>query len=81
MRLGQLVTPEALTLTIGGWSRSEIETAIEHLIQLLDASEASSVDLEPDAETCVGDGLPGDMSDAESDQPIVRFRVGRRLRR
>ncbi len=81
MRLGQLVTPEALTLTIGGWSRVEIETAIEHLIELLDASEASSVDLEPDAETCVGDGLSGDMTDAEADQPIGRLRVGHRLRR
>ena len=81
MRLGQLVTPEALTLTIGGWSRSEIETAIERLIELLNADEVSSVDLEPDAETCMGDGLPGDMTDAEADQPIYSLRVGRRLRR
>ena len=81
MRLGQLVTPEALTLTISGWSRVEIETAIERLIELLDSGDASSTDLEPDAETCVGDGLPGDMSDAESDLPVVCFRVGRRLRR
>ncbi len=81
MRLGQLITPEALTLTISGWSRSEIETAIERLIELLDSDEASSVDLEPDAETCMGDGLAGDMTDAEVDQPVARLRIGHRLRR
>ena len=81
MRLGQLVTPEALTLTIGGWSRVEIETAIERLIELLDSGDASSADLEPDAETCIGYGLPGDVTDAETDQPILRLRVSHRLRR
>lgn len=48
MRLDQLVTPEALALTIGGWSRPEIETAIERLIEMLDGQDASLIDLEPE---------------------------------
>ena len=48
MRLDQLVTPEALALTIGGWSRPEIETAIEQLIELLDDKDAPIADLEPE---------------------------------
>ena len=48
MRLDQLVTPEALALTVGGWSRPEIETAIEQLIELLDGQDVSLVDLEPE---------------------------------
>ena len=73
---------DALTLTISGWSRVEIETAIERLIELLDSDDALSADLEPDAESCrLGDGLPGDLTDAEADQPTHRLRAGRRLRR
>ena len=60
---------------------SEIEAATERLVEPLDSGNASAVDLEPNAETCVGDGLPGDMTDAEAERPIARFRVGHRLRR
>jgi len=47
------------------WSRDEIETAIETLIELLDAADAPGEDLEPDAECGRGDLLLGDPADAE----------------
>ena len=81
MRLGQLITPEATTLTIGSWSRAEIETAIECLIELLDTDDASPADLEPEVEMVGGPVLPANCEGAETDQPLDRFRVGRRLRR
>ena len=48
VRLDQLVTHDALALTVGRWSRPKIETVIEHLIELLDGQDASVVDLEPE---------------------------------
>ena len=39
MRLDALCTPAAFSLTAAGWSREQIEAAIEWLIQLLDEQD------------------------------------------
>lgn len=62
---GQLLHPESVALNVAAWSRDEIETAIETLIELLDAADAPGEDLEPDAECGRGDLLLGDPADAE----------------
>lgn len=42
MRLDALCTPAAFGLTAAGWSRAQIETAIEWLIDLLDAQDEAA---------------------------------------
>jgi hypothetical protein len=80
MRIDGVMTPMSLTWTIAGWSRAEIETAIEQLISLLDATDAADDDREPDPEGEVDSRLPGDPDDAEENAPIPNFRITRRLR-
>ena len=58
MRLDQFVTPEALAFTVEGWSRPEIETAIERLIDVLDGSDAHLADREPETKTATGRRAP-----------------------
>ena len=69
MRLNRHFTPDALALTISGWSRAEVEVAIERLIEMLDGQDAPVADLEPDSELedGPGDGRIGDTQDAEID--------------
>lgn len=81
MRLDHLLTPEALAFTVAGWSRPAIETAIQQLIDLLDAAGAPHEDREPEPECEVSDGRAGDSDDAEADAPPVQvLRIARRLR-
>lgn len=58
MRLDQFVTPEALAFTVAGWSRPEIEIAIDRLIDVLDGSDAHLADREPETKTATGRRAP-----------------------
>jgi hypothetical protein len=80
MRISSVMTPQSLALTIAGWPRAEIETAIEQLISLLDTADVADEDREPDPECGTPNSLPGSPDDAEEDVPTPNFRVTRRLR-
>jgi hypothetical protein len=66
-------TPQEFALAIADWPRPLVESAIEWLIDLLDAKDADLTDREPDDEMPVlGDGYPGDPEDAEEDLQLLR---------
>lgn len=79
MRLDVLHSPASFPLTAAGWSRPQIEAAVEWLIALLDAQDPDA-DLEPDPEGERDDGLVGEEDDAEEALPLERVRVARRMR-
>ena len=67
MRLDALCTPAAFSLTASGWSRQQIEAAIEWLIDLLDRQDGAPP--YPSADTGDADRLMEDACEMQNPSP------------